>query len=143
MIKIGLIRRRNACPMRDRRRNLRLSAYLLASVMGALSPVAVPPAMAADQAPVKPALPPGYGEVQVVVLGVTAPFFTFGLVKRFEQIPGVEHASFNLKRGTADVIVKPGATVTDDDLRHAVRNASFSIGSIHWIAHPSAKAVEN
>ncbi len=100
-------------------------------------------ATAADQVPVKPALPPGYGEVQVVVLGVTAPFFTFGLVKRFEQIPGVEHTSFNLKRGTADVIVKPGATVTDDDLRHAVRNASYSIGSIHWIAHPSAKAAEN
>ena len=104
---------------------------------------AAEPLWAADQAPAKPALPPGYGEVQVVVLGVTAPFFVFGIVKRFEEIPGVEHTSFNLKRGTADVLLKPGATVTDDDLRRAVRNASYSIGPIHWIAHPSAKAAEN
>lgn len=104
---------------------------------------AAEPLWAADQAPAKPALPPGYGEVQVTVLGVTAPFFTFGIVKRFEQIPGVEHASFNLKHGTADLLLKPGATVTDEDLRRAVRNASYSIGPIHWIAHPSTKAAEN
>lgn len=101
------------------------------------------PVFAADQTPAKPALPPGYGEVQVTVLGVTAPFFVFGIVKRLEQIPGVEHASFNLKRGTADVVLKPGATVTDDDLRRAVRSASYTIGPIHWIAHPTANAAGN
>lgn len=101
------------------------------------------PVWAADQPSTRPALPPGYGEVKVVVLGVTAPFFTFGLVKRFEQIPGVEHASFNLLRGTADVVLKPSANVSDDDLRRAVRNASYSIGSIQWIAHPSAVAAGN
>ena len=99
------------------------------------------PAPAADQPSARPAdLPPGYGEVQVIVLGVTAPFFVFGIVKRFEQIPGVEHASFNLLHGIADIILKPGASVTDDDLRRAVRNASYSIGPIHWIIHPVADA---
>lgn len=101
------------------------------------------PVFAADQTPAKPALPPGYGEVQVTVLGVTAPFFTFGIVKRLEQIPGVEHASFNLKRGIADVILKPGAAVTDDDLRKAARNASYNFGEIHWITHPTAQAAGN
>ena len=101
------------------------------------------PVWAADQPSAKPALPPGYGEVKVVVLGVTAPFFTFGIVKRLEQIPGVEHASFNLLRGTADVVLKPGANVSDDDLRRAVRNASYSTGSIQCVVHPSAVAAGN
>lgn len=101
------------------------------------------PVFAADPAPAKPDLPPGYGEVQVTVLGVTAPFFTFGIVKRLEQIPGVEHASFNLKRGAADVLIKPGATVTDDALRKAVRSASYTIGTIHWITQPTANAAGN
>ncbi len=121
--------------------NAKLGLWLGLGLMVAQS-LAVP-APAADQPSARPALPPGYGEVQVVVLGVTAPFFVFGIVKRFEEIPGVEHTSFNLKRGTADVLLKPGATVTDDDLRRAVRSASYSIGPIRWIAHPATKAAGN
>lgn len=106
--------------------------------------LAMPARAAEGDASFQPtARPPGYGEVKVVVLGVTAPFFTFGLVKRFQQIPGVEHTSFNLLRGTADILVKPGAAVSDEDLRRAVRNASYSIGSIQWVAHPSAVAAGN
>jgi len=105
--------------------------------------LALAPAMgwaepAAAQAAASPAGAPAAGEVQVTVLGVTAPFFTFGIVKRFEQIPGVQHASFNLLRGRADIVLKPGAVVTDDELRQAVRNASYSIGGIHWIRRPDA-----
>jgi hypothetical protein len=98
-----------------------------------------PLAWAADQSPAPAETSAAAaGEVQVIVLGVTAPFFTFGIVKRFEQIPGVQHASFNLLHGRADIVLKPGATVTDDELRQAVRNASFSIGGIHWIRRPGA-----
>lgn len=104
-------------------------ALTLAPAMGWAEP-------AAAQAAASPAGAPAAGEVQVTVLGVTAPFFTFGIVKRFEQIPGVQHASFNLLRGRADIVLKPGATVTDDELRQAVRNASYSIGGIHWVRRP-------
>ena len=92
---------------------------------------------AAAQAAASPAGAPA-GEVQVTVLGVTSPFFVFGIVKRLGQIPGVQHVSFNLLHGRADVQLKPGAVVTDDDLRKAVRNASYSFGGIHWIRRPGA-----
>jgi copper chaperone CopZ len=105
-------------------------ALALAPAMGWAEP-------AAAQAAASPAGAPA-GEVQVTVLGVTAPFFTFGIVKRLEQIPGVQHASFNLLHGRADVQLKPGAVVTDDELRQAVRSASYSIGGIHWIRRPDA-----
>ncbi|MGC8525258.1 MAG: hypothetical protein ACP5M5_13335 [Acidibrevibacterium sp.] len=97
------------------------------------------PGWAADPAPAKPAsdLPPGYGEVQVTVMGVTAPFTVFGIVKRLGQVPGVDHVSFNLLHGLADVRVKPGAVITDDDLRRAVRNASYTAGPITWLARPA------
>ena len=98
------------------------------------------PVWAADQTAAKPALPPGYGEVQVTVLGVTAPFFVFGIVARLGQVPGVAHVSFNLLHGIADVTVKPGANITDDDLRHAVRNASYTAGPIKWLTRPSPVA---
>ena len=103
-------------------------ALTLAPAMGWAEP-------AAAQAATSPAGAPA-GEVQVIVLGVTAPFFIFGIIKRFEQIPGVQHASFNLLHGRADILLKPGATVTDDELRQAVRNASYTIGGIHWIRRP-------
>lgn len=92
--------------------------------------------LAADPPAAKPALPPGYGEVQVTVLGVTAPFTKFGILKRLGQVPGVEHVSFNMLHGIADVWIKPGAVITDEDLRHAVRNASYTAGAIKWLAKP-------
>lgn len=85
--------------------------------------------------------PPGYGEVHVIILGVTAPFFVFGIEQRFKEIPGVEKVTFILEEGLADVWIKPGAHVTDDDLRKAVRSASFSLGKIIWIRRPEETAV--
>ncbi len=106
-------------------------ALTLAPAMGWAEP-------AAAQAAASPAGAPAAGEVQVTVLGVTSPFFVFGIVKRLGQIPGVQHVSFNLLHGRADVQLKPGAVVTDDELRQAVRNASYSFGGIHWIRRPGA-----
>lgn len=75
-------------------------------------------------------------EVLIVVMGVTTPFATFGLIHRFEQIAGVESVTFNLLHGIADVTLRPGAVVTDDEFRRAVRNASYTPGPIRW-KHPA------
>ena len=69
-------------------------------------------------------------EVLVTVKGVATPFSVFGLIERFGQIPGVERVSFDLSQGLADVILKPGAQVTDEDFRRAVRSASYTPGDI-------------
>ena len=66
------------------------------------------------------------GVAMVTVWGVIAPVATFGLIKNLEAIPGVAEASFDLRHALATVRIKPGATVTDDQLRAAVRSASYT-----------------
>ena len=72
-------------------------------------------------------------EAIVVVKGVAVPFSVFGIIKRLEQIPGIEHVSFNLSQGLADILVKPGAQVSDDEIRQAVVDASYTPGDIRWM----------
>ena len=69
---------------------------------------------------------PACGEVLMTVWGVIAPVATFGLLKNLEAVPGVEHASFDLRHALAAVRIRPGAIVTDDQLRTAVRSASYT-----------------
>jgi hypothetical protein len=71
-------------------------------------------------------------EVLMVVKGVVAPYATFGLLKHLSGIPGVATVSFNLLHGTADIRLKPGASVTDQQLREAVISAAYTPGDIHW-----------
>lgn len=66
------------------------------------------------------------GDILVTVWGVIAPVATFGLIKNLEAIPGVAQASFDLRHALATIEVKPGATVTDGQLRAAVRSASYT-----------------
>ena len=86
--------------------------------------VAVP---ALADAPVLPA-----SEALVTVMGVVTPYATFGLLKHLNGIPGVETVTFDLAHGIADVHIHPGATVTDDQFRAAIRSASYTPGDIRW-----------
>lgn len=69
-------------------------------------------------------------DILVIVKGVATPFSVFGLIHRFDQIPGVEQVSFDLSQGLADLRLKPGAQVTDEEIRRAVRSASYTPGEI-------------
>jgi hypothetical protein len=77
-------------------------------------------------------LPAFAGDVEVQVLGVAIPFTSFGVVHRLQTVPGVVNVQFNLKQGEAILRLKPGAYVTDEILRNAVRNASYTPGEIAW-----------
>ncbi len=87
----------------------------------------VHPGLAADPAGTTPRR-----EALIIVKGVATPFSVFGLIHRFKQIPGVEDVVFYLSRGLADVTLKPGATVSDEEFRQAIRNASYTPGAIRW-----------
>ena len=86
-----------------------------------------PPVLGADPSGTVPER-----EALVIVKGVATPFSVFGLIRRFNQIPGVESATFDLSQGLADVKFKPGAAVSDEDIRRAVRDASYTPGPIRW-----------
>ncbi len=72
------------------------------------------------------------GIVKVQVLGVAIPFTSFGIIHRLQTVPGVASVQFNLKEGEAILTLKPGAYITDEILRDAVRDASYSPGKIEW-----------
>ena len=78
--------------------------------------------------------PPVQGdEVQVIVKGVAVPYSVFGIVKRLEQIPGVAKVDFDMRHGLADIKLIPGAHITDEELRAAIKNASYTPGDIHRV----------
>jgi copper chaperone CopZ len=80
------------------------------------------------------ATPPSNGdEVRVIVKGVAVPYSVFGIIKRLEQIPGVAKVDFDMRHGLADIKLKPGAHITDEQLRAAIKNASYTPGDIQWI----------
>lgn len=98
-------------------------------------------AQAADTVASNPQPPPSVatpdalapaGEVLVVVKGVASPFATFGIVKGLSKMPGVAHVHFNMQRGLADIVLKPGARLSDEEIRRVVRTASYTPGEIRW-----------
>ena len=84
----------------------------------------------------------GGQEILVVVKGVTNPFTQFGLLKHFQGIPGADDVHFNLLRGVADIKLKPGAQVSDDEIRRAIRDASYTPGDITRRTIPADTPVE-
>ncbi len=92
-------------------------------------------AVASNQPMANPATPNTLapaGEVLVIVKGVATPFAVFGIVKGLSKMPGAAHVSFNLQRGLADIILKPGAHLSDEEIRRVVRTASYTPGDIRW-----------
>ena len=83
----------------------------------------------------------GAEEIYVVVKGVTNPFTQFGLMKHFLQIPGVYDFHFNLLHGVADIKLKPGMQVSDDEIRRAIRGASYTPGDITRRVIPAGSPV--
>lgn len=71
-------------------------------------------------------------EALATVKGVTLAFSLYGLIESLMSIPGVAHVEFDMERGLADIRLKPGATVTDAQIRQAITNASFTPGEIRW-----------
>jgi copper chaperone CopZ len=90
-----------------------------------------PPSLATSSVATPDALAPA-GEVLVVVKGVASPFATFGIVKGLSKMPGVAHVHFNMQRGLADIVLKPGARLSDEEIRRVVRTASYTPGEIRW-----------
>ena len=77
-------------------------------------------------------------EVLATIKGVAVPFSVYGIVASLQQIPGVDHVSFDLTHGLADIRLKPGATVTDPQIRKAIIDASFTPGAIRWKPVPES-----
>ncbi len=81
-------------------------------------------------------------EALATVWGVVAPGSTFGLLKNIEAIPGVSSAKFDLLHALATIRIRPNAVVTDDQIRAAVKSASYTPKEIRrFLTCPDKEAV--
>ena len=71
--------------------------------------------------------------VIVRVDGASCPFCAFGLEKRIGRIEGVHDVKMELKAGKAIVTLQEGATVSEDALRQAVKEAGFTAREIIFL----------
>lgn len=92
-----------------------------------LALVAVVPHGPAAQAPAE-----GPKQAVVSVKGMQCPFCAYGIRKHLAKLPGADKVEVELAKSRAIVTFAPDATVTDEQIRHAIRKAGFTPGEIEW-----------
>ena len=77
---------------------------------------------------------PGDGPKQAVVTvkGMQCPFCAYGIRKHLAKLSGADRVEVELAKSQAIVTFAPDATVTDEQIRQAVRKAGFTAGTIEW-----------
>lgn len=76
----------------------------------------------------------------ITVDGLQCPFCAYGIQKQLKKLPGATKVEVELAKNQAIVSFKPGADVTDDQLREAVRKAGFTADTIEWRSCADPKA---
>lgn len=77
-------------------------------------------------------------QVLIQVKGLSCPFCVQGLEKRLKKLEAVAGVSTSLKNGEAAVQLKPGRTVTEGELRQAVKKAGFTAGQVRFETKPAS-----
>lgn len=68
--------------------------------------------------------------VYVEIKGMACPFCVQGVEKHLKKLDGVEGVSTSLEKGETIMHLKPGASVSEEQVRAAVKDAGFSAGKI-------------
>ena len=68
--------------------------------------------------------------VLVNIDGLACPFCAFGVEKHLKKVAGVKTVQVNLGEGTANLTLNPGAEVTGEQIRQAVKKAGFQASEI-------------
>lgn len=74
--------------------------------------------------------PPAHAYIKVK--GLACPFCVQGLEKHLKKLKAVEGVATDLKKGEVVVHLKAGQTVTEKELRQAVKKAGFTAGKIRF-----------
>jgi len=65
--------------------------------------------------------------------GMSCPFCAYGLEKKLKKVEDVESVTIDLNEGEVVVIAKAGATLKEEALRRAVKEAGFSVASLEEV----------
>jgi|GEM_PF-1124668 len=66
--------------------------------------------------------------VEIDLSGLTCSFCVYGFKKNLEKHEDVEKADISLKQNKTRIYLKPGATVTEDELKGIIKDAGFGSG---------------
>jgi len=66
--------------------------------------------------------------VEIDLSGLTCSFCVYGLKKNLEKHDDVEKADISLKNNKTCIHLKPGATVTEEELKEIIIDAGFGSG---------------
>ena len=64
---------------------------------------------------------------KVYVDGLSCPFCTYGIEKKFSKVQGVEKIDIDLKTGTTVITMAAGTTLDETTARKAVEAAGFTL----------------
>lgn len=64
---------------------------------------------------------------KVYVDGLSCPFCTYGIEKRFSKVKGVEKIDIDLKTGTTIITMAAGSTLDETTARKTVEAAGFTL----------------
>lgn len=78
----------------------------------------------------------------VEIKGMACPFCVQGVEKHLKQLDGVEGVTTSLAKGEAILHLKPGASVTEEQVRAAVKDAGFTAGKIRMEKGGRAEGAE-
>ena len=65
--------------------------------------------------------------------GLSCPFCAYGLEKKLRKVKDVESVNIDLNEGEVVVIAKAGATIKEEALRRAVKEAGFTVSSLEKV----------
>jgi DNA-binding beta-propeller fold protein YncE len=82
---------------------------------------------------------PPVPQVTIKVEGLACPFCAYGMEKHLKRLDAVETVDISLKAGEAIVRLKPGQTVTEEQLRAAIRAGGFTAKEIRFTEAVSPK----
>ena len=77
-----------------------------------------------------------------VSMGCRVLFCAYGLEKKLKKVKDVESVTIDLNEGKVVVIAKAGATLKEEALRRAVKEAGFSVASLEEV-ESEAKSKES
>ncbi|GMQ83156.1 MAG: hypothetical protein BMS9Abin05_2643 [Rhodothermia bacterium] len=81
-------------------------------------------------------------DVTIGVNGLSCPFCAYGLEQKLKKIDAVEALTVNMEEGQVQMKLKEGATITDEEIRAAVKDAGFTVTEITYAEKDKAAAKE-
>jgi copper chaperone CopZ len=76
---------------------------------------------------------PGPARIEVAINGMVCSFCVQGIERKLGALPATQAARVDIKNHLVDITLRPGQSISDDQLRKLIRDAGFDVRSIRRI----------